>query len=738
MNRKPIGMCLLVLLLTVLRPSVAAAHTDLLRSEPANGAVLQRAPARVQLFFSEPLEREEVALEVYDAQRQRVDRRDAGIPAANVAALTVSLPALGPSTYSVIWRVMSIDGHVVRGTFAFSVGAAGGSTAASAVVSSGVPIELSATVRWWTFLAAFVLIGGLVFLPLVLVPALQAAGVDDEQPVQRASRRLIWSAWPAVILLLSLSLVALLLQGADASGQPLSDVFRNRVLTRLLTSTKFGVFWLIRIGILVGLLAVLAIMSAETRPVRWSRRLGLALGAALLLTIAATGHASAVPRVPLLAVGADWLHLMTGALWIGGLVQLAIALPPALAVLDATARRAVLPRVVHRFSWLASLSVVALVVTGTYAGLLHVPTWDALLDTIYGATLSSKLVLIVPLLALGAINLLILHPRFARAAAERTLPPPPPSRRSVKKARRAGQAPGNVEAVMVAAAPLHRPGRTGDRDQGQANPAEEPANVSLFRRMVLSEIGLGVLVLGVTGLLTSLPPAAVELASGRATDTLARVLVDALDPVWPFVVLALALLAGVFALWILWERVRQRRGWAWVAVLLHAAGLLGVAIGLPVLLVTACTTGAALSRVYRAGRLAPPVASAAEATAPSPAADDQPGGVTAEPTTGAEVRLRNPVTVTAASLRRGKQLYGQNCALCHGQSGRGDGPQAAALTSPPANLAELAPGSADDQLYLYIANGVPGTAMPPHRGKLSEEDIWHVVNYIRTLGQAGR
>lgn len=321
---------LLVGLSPGLTPRVALAHAELVGSTPEVGATLQSAPATVRLSFTEPIERDFFALEVYAADRQRVDRRNARIPPDSVQALEVSPGDLGPGIHTVVWRILSIDSHVVRGVFTFSVGvpgqAAGTATLPPGLEAGGTPFPLGATVRWLTFLAVSVLTGGFAFAPLVLWPALGATGVAGPPAAQRATRRFLWVAWPAAGALLVLSLAALLLQGADASGQPLGEVLGGRAASRLLSGTKYGALWLARAGAVVALLFAVALVAVEARPRTWSRWLGFGVGAALLLVLASTGHASAVARRTALAVGADWIHLLAGAVWVGGLVQLAIAL----------------------------------------------------------------------------------------------------------------------------------------------------------------------------------------------------------------------------------------------------------------------------------------------------------------------------------------------------------------------------------------------------------------------------
>src|SRR5581483_6388249 len=77
----------------------------------------------------------------------------------------------------------------------------------------------------------------------------------------------------------------------------------------------------------------------------------------------------------------------------------------------------------------------------------------------------------------------------------------------------------------------------------------------------------------------------------------------------------------------------------------------------------------------------------------------------------AGANLRDPILPDQASLARGKQIYDANCAVCHGDTGRGDGPLAATLRPPPADLrVHMAAGHTDAQLFNWITNGVPGTA----------------------------
>lgn len=101
---------------------------------------------------------------------------------------------------------------------------------------------------------------------------------------------------------------------------------------------------------------------------------------------------------------------------------------------------------------------------------------------------------------------------------------------------------------------------------------------------------------------------------------------------------------------------------------------------------------------------------------------------------GSAQDLANPIPADAASLERGRTIYADQCAICHGVNGRGDGPLARTMTPRPADFrVHLAEGHTEGQLFDWVSNGVPDTGMTGFSDSLSVEDRWHVVNYILTF-----
>ena len=98
-------------------------------------------------------------------------------------------------------------------------------------------------------------------------------------------------------------------------------------------------------------------------------------------------------------------------------------------------------------------------------------------------------------------------------------------------------------------------------------------------------------------------------------------------------------------------------------------------------------------------------------------------------------KVKNPVAATPDSLAAGKALFMKNCRFCHGEDAKGDGPMAP-KDSHPANLVDdkWDRGSTDGEIFAVIRNGAgPKFDMKPQKA-LSDQDIWNIINYLRSIG----
>ncbi len=115
------------------------------------------------------------------------------------------------------------------------------------------------------------------------------------------------------------------------------------------------------------------------------------------------------------------------------------------------------------------------------------------------------------------------------------------------------------------------------------------------------------------------------------------------------------------------------------------------------------------------------------------AAEDDHDGDDAHDVSESDAIQKNPIETTDESIAEGSRIYAENCAVCHGDTGLGDGVAGASLNPPPANLhKDHVQVLSDGGLFAIIHNGVENTAMPAFGETLDEDDIWHVVNFIRT------
>jgi hypothetical protein len=109
------------LLASALAVPPALAHAVLIRSSPPHRAVLAQAPERIDLWFNERLEAAYSTASVWSEAGSRVDARDVAVASDDPRRLSVSLATRAPGHYTVKYRVLSVDGHIVDSLIIFTV-----------------------------------------------------------------------------------------------------------------------------------------------------------------------------------------------------------------------------------------------------------------------------------------------------------------------------------------------------------------------------------------------------------------------------------------------------------------------------------------------------------------------------------------------------------------------------------------------------------------------------------------
>ncbi len=440
-----------------------AAHAELTGAEPPADALLAAGPSRISLRFSEPVAEGagSPSLRLVDASGRDLELGGVAVAADDPHRVSASVSPLGPGTYTVVWATRSsVDGHSLTGTYAFRIG--GGRVPGAATTEGETPRPWAVATRWLTFLGAAVAAGGF-FAARLLLSGLGAVPSASLATPRRL--RLAALAGAAIALVATLAEPALqtVFPPAGAIRPALGDAIRALP----------DAWWLRPVALTVAL-AIAATWVGSARPRRvatgragmaqasasgtvaastgggplqdqattpdgtattrpWLEWAGLVAALGALVGLSLTGHAAArgdVWRLP--AMLSNVAHQWAVALWVGGLVHLALLGPRARSgwtaptglspdvnpgpgdapAADVSAR----PDPVRRFSPIALGLVVVGVATGVANTGLLLPTVDALWESRYGVVVLLKAAALVPVLALATW-----HRVWLRRAATRAL-----------------------------------------------------------------------------------------------------------------------------------------------------------------------------------------------------------------------------------------------------------------------------------------------------------------------------
>ena len=403
----------LLLIVTLIAPLFEAkAHGYVVRAIPADRSTLERPPTRLQYWFSEDLEPRFSEIKLRDQSGEVI--ASGAVDEENHALLALRVPAgLSDGAYIVELRpAFASDGHVIAESRVFFVGEAVGGVAGSAADDRAIPLEV--LWRAGLNLANFLFFGTSLLYSAVLLPAWGRAHHQAPLPA-RVMRRLRGCLVAALALALLANLVGLLQQSMVFFNTDAAQVIQQNLWGVALIGSRFGDIWLFRMALLI-FCGVLLFVAEYYRPLMprlaagiWA---GMAwLGALFIGLTMVTSHAAGSTVMPWLAIAVDWLHALVAAFWLGGALALTLVLSPALAALDEASRGQAMRAVLRRFSRMVAPLVALLIVSGIYNALNFFVT-PADLGSSYGRALALKLLMIAPVLLLGAWQHVALRPQF--------------------------------------------------------------------------------------------------------------------------------------------------------------------------------------------------------------------------------------------------------------------------------------------------------------------------------------
>jgi copper transport protein len=415
-RRGRIAVALAALAMGLVLPASASAHAYLVKTVPAASVIVNTPPPAVALTFDEAVEPRFALISVTDVQAHQETSAPLHRSASNPDTLVVPLKRLPEGWYLVYWRAISVDGHPVQGAFTFAVGPSPGPAPQFTVphisqTATTTPLLLT---RWAVFLTVMSAIGLFVLRMLIARPLVRR--------VEGTNLRVLSLAF-LVASVLGLIALPVYLEESTAVDS-LRSFFALGALVPLWRTTAFGRGYL-KMELCFALFCVAAWIALWVDRPQLPRRSiaalfalsgALAAAAAVLVFPGAAGHAAQTsPRG--VTVLLDWLHLVAGSIWLGGLLGLLVLWLS----LPAARRVAGLIVSVPRFSDVAFVSVLLLLGTGIGETVVHLPVLQALWQTSYGKVILIKIAILLATLPLAAANLLRTKPGLLAATEQPTV-----------------------------------------------------------------------------------------------------------------------------------------------------------------------------------------------------------------------------------------------------------------------------------------------------------------------------
>ena len=703
------------------------AHAPAVESSPRSGETFAISPDRVTIRFGEPVNPAFSSISVYDSTGQRVDEDSPQADRNDQAVMWVQLEPIGKGTFTVAWSSLSaVDGSRSAGWFSFVNGSSSQAFVPSLDSQGNVSVGSTVVARWLTTAIMLLVVG--MAMSQLFIPSANPA-VKDDGSIDETAR------WLRLYLFITFGFLAAGIWWATAQAFSATDVLADTSSSTgawdAFTSTWWGTLWFWRFGLVIGALVAL-VFAVRARKLKVPINVvALGLGIGALVTLALVSHAFSPSNIRTYAVVSQVAHLLASAT-IAGLIWHLAWCWFVQAHRDPGTFNSLLRTSNFRFRVLAFLAVSLAIETGLYGTYAQVNSIDGFGGQ-YGFALLLKVFLVAIAVAAGVIAW-----QWSRYGTRNSTRPLPVS---------IGLAGAAVifAALLVIAAFL---GSVEPARYGVAKTANE--NRSMAPSIASGETDIALTIApGFVGPNTM----TVKLGQGAALDAEIEVRTKflgaplgslsaqaVLTPAGEYVVDETHLVMGIPGEWQVEVEVRQRSHETRTAtfqfelVPQESAGPVlvepesrsgGLLFALEMLLF-----GLALLAVgIWPSRLSGTARRAFLATALTLGG----AAVLLALGSGGGRQLENPLPPTPGSINAGDSLYVENCLACHGTGGRGDGPDAPGLEPVPADLTVHVPVHEDGAIFDFVMDGIDGSAMPSFADEMSENDVWNLVNYLRTL-----
>jgi methionine-rich copper-binding protein CopC/putative copper export protein/streptogramin lyase len=442
-------------------------HAFLLESNPASSASLESAPARVEVFLSEPVDDSYSEVKVIGPDGKQIDNKDTQHFDGDQSTLGVTMPegGLEDGVYTVSVKMLSqIDGHVTDGAFVFGIGEktsvpTGGGEQGAAEGSAFDQLSVPDAIARFPALVGQVVVVGSAFCalwlwrPFAKLPLLNGtystSGQEYDSAKHKEQKRVIHDAVSQFRESIDQRMVKTMLIGAAVVvaadfGMIYALAYSLDIGMVEAMTTKFGNIWFVRtaVSILLFALIIFVYLKLKRRRISMpsenmnrtrdrtstSANMGilsktiliaiLTVGIFTLLTTSLMGHGAAITSGAQIPITIDFVHNLAASIWIGGVIYIALAVVPRLKHsrnLDDRLKCSILSIVIPRFSTLPVVVLGILVITGPFLLYLLEDDLNLTFASLYGKALVAKLVFAGIMLALGGYNQRIVHRNALRA-----------------------------------------------------------------------------------------------------------------------------------------------------------------------------------------------------------------------------------------------------------------------------------------------------------------------------------
>ena len=381
---------LLVALAALAFPTAASAHATLQSTSPPFGHELQRGPARLVLHFDQQVKVLSGGVKVLNGVGAQF-ASGAHTEGTDVVA-TVAPLKLG--AYTVRWRAISADSHVVSGVWTFGVRVP--APAVGEAYGAGGPTATEDVVRWIWFLGLALAIGSLGFRVFCLRGLSVPRSLD---------RKIAVAAGLGIVVAINAGIAAFSLRAEDALQLPFGNFLYGDLSP--MAATRFGHAFVVMTLGFAGVLALVFVSWLLDRP-------GLFVPAFVLSVLFAgglswSGHDALDPGSSWKTAVADWVHIAAASVWIGGLATMAGLLWYGAPELRRSAFAS--------FSRLATVLIALVLGAGIYLSIVRLPHLSDLWSQGYGQVLLVKIGLVCFALAWGAFHHFVVRPALDRSDA---------------------------------------------------------------------------------------------------------------------------------------------------------------------------------------------------------------------------------------------------------------------------------------------------------------------------------